>query len=103
MRPEQAASDARWRIRPGVALSLHDWPDEGSVAFDDLSGQIIELDVLAGAVLACLECGPQSIEAIAGALAADLQQRADDDFRVAVGQVVEQFHHLGWVGPIIDA
>lgn len=100
--PEPGGPGARWRIRPLVALTCRDWPDEGSVAFDELSGQIIELDVLGAAVMACLEAGPHTVEAIADALAADLGHAADDDFRTAVGEVVEQFQRLGWVGPIID-
>lgn len=90
-----------WRVRPLVGLSWHEWPDEGAVAFDDTSGQIIELDVLGAAVMACLESQPATIDTIAQLLAADLGQQADDEFRSAVADIVEQFRHLGWVDPII--
>jgi PqqD family protein of HPr-rel-A system len=92
---------APWRVRPLVSLTWHEWRDEGSVAFDETSGQIIELDTLAGAVMACLEAGPGTVAAIADALAADLGLASDDEFRHAVDQIVEQFHHLGWVDQII--
>lgn len=102
MTPEPAsAAGALWRVRPLVALNWHEWPDEGSVAFDDTSGQLVELDELGGAVMACLEAAPHRIDDIASTLAADLGQVPDEPFRDAVAQVVQQFQQLGWVDPII--
>lgn len=96
-----SAARAPWRVRPLVSLTWHEWP-EGSVAFDEVSGQIVEFDVLAAAVMACLEASPTAIPDIAETLAADLGQHSDDEFLAVIGQIVEQFHRLGWVEPIIS-
>lgn len=92
--------DARWALRPLVRLSWHEWP-EGSVAFDETSGQIVEFDPLGAAVMACIELTPRSIPSLAAELAADLGHAADAEFTAAVRHVVEQFRELGWVEPII--
>lgn len=96
-----ALTTTPWRLRRHIQLTWHEWPDEGSVVFEQQSGQLVELDLLGGAVMACIEAAPASIAEIAEALAADLGQAPDDPFRVAIGDIVEQFHHLGWVDPII--
>jgi hypothetical protein len=98
----QALTTTPWRLRRHIQLTWHDWPDEGSVVFEQRSGQLVELDLLGGAVMACIEGGAISVDAMAEALATDLGQTADDAFRVAIGEIVEQFHHLGWVDPIMN-
>ena len=98
----QAAADPPWRVRPLVSLVWHEWP-EGSVAFDEVSGQIVEFDPLAAAVMACIEAEPVGTSAIAEMLAADLTQPCDDEFRAVIVGIVEQFHRLGWVDSIIGA
>jgi PqqD family protein of HPr-rel-A system len=93
--------DALWAVRPLVSLTWHEW-DEGSVVFEATSGQIVEFDVLGAAVMACLEVAPRSVASMAEELAADLGHAADAEFRGVVGQIVEQFHRLGWAQPIIQ-
>ena len=101
--PEVAPpADAVWTVRPLVALTWHEW-DEGSVVFEATSGQIVEFDVLGAAVMACLEVEPRSVASMAEELAADLGQAPDEEFRGVIGQIVEQFHRLGWAEPIIRA
>lgn len=97
----EPATEVRWALRPLIDLSWHDWAGEGSVAFDNLSGQIVECDVLGAALMACLESAPASVAELADSLASDLGQSPDDEFRAAVATNVEQFRLLGWVDPII--
>jgi PqqD family protein of HPr-rel-A system len=93
---------AVWAVRSLVALTWHEW-DEGSVVFEATSGQIVEFDVLGAAVMACLEVGPRSVASMSEELAADLGQAPDEEFQAVIGQIVEQFHRLGWAEPIISA
>ena len=101
MPESRAAAGALWQLRPLLNLSWHDWAEEGSVAFDETSGQIVEVDVLRGALLARLEEDTASIEMLASELAADLGQVSDAEFQATVAHVVEQFQRLGWLAPIM--
>lgn len=91
-----------WGLNPVVRLHWRDWGDD-SIAFEERSGQLFQMDALAAAAMACLEEQPLTEQQVAQALASDLGQAVDDELRDTVSEIVAYFHRLGWVEPIISA
>lgn len=88
-------------MSPLAVLSWRSW-GEDYLAFEARSGQLVELDVLAAAAMACLEESQRTVAELTDELARDLGQHADAELVDAVEQIVRQFRRLGWVEAIID-
>ncbi len=88
-----------WRLNPLIELRWHDWGDD-SVVHEARSGQLFQLDALSAAVMACFEAGIGGESEVLAALRADLGD-ADAELPDTVAALVEQFHRLGWLEPII--
>jgi len=96
------AAAPAWGLNPVVRLHWRNWGDD-SIAFEERSGQLFQLDALSAAAMACLEERAQTLAEVVDALAADLQQAPDAELHDTVGEIVAYFHRLGWVEPIISA
>lgn len=90
----------RWRVNPTVQLHWRDWGD-ASVAFEAISGETHLFDPLAAAVMACIEGGETSREALVATLAGDLELTDNHTLSVAVCEVLDRLKKLGWITPVL--
>ena len=98
---EQAMPACRWSPNPLIEPLWHDW-GEDSVVLEARSGQLFQFDALSAAVMACFEAGATHIEDVIADLARDLGVAPDGELADTVRTLVQEFHRLGWLEPIID-
>jgi len=81
-----------------IQLHWRDW-GESSVAFESVSGETHLFDPLAAAVMACIEGGETSREALVATLTEDLELTDNHTLSVAVCEVLDRLKKLGWINP----
>jgi hypothetical protein len=96
------AVDAVWRAAPLIELHWRDW-GEDSVVLEARSGQLFQFEPLPAALMAFFEEAPQPLDAVIAQLAGDLGIAPDEEFRDTVLGLVQEFHGLGWLEPIIGS
>ncbi len=91
---------AGWHKSPRHALHWAEWGAD-SVVYDGWSGRTHQFPPLAAAVMACFEEQPCTLPDLAAQLG--LQDTPDlpldDEVRLALRSVVNQFCDLGWIEP----
>lgn len=91
---------SRWALNPLIEPHWHDWGQD-SVVLEARSGQLFQFDALSAAVMACFEDGATELDEVIADLARDLDAASDGEFGDTVRALVEEFHRLGWLEPII--
>lgn len=89
-----------WKIRSVLEMHWREW-GEDSVVFEARSGQIFQFDALSSAVIGCLEAKPLTTSEVCATLAQDLEGSPADELDTAIVQIVNDFHRLGWLEPIM--
>jgi hypothetical protein len=89
-----------WKVREAVEFHWRDWGGD-SVVYEARSGQILQFDPLAAAVMGCFEEAPLTASDVCANLANDIGGAASPDFSATVGHIVDSFRRLGWLEPII--
>lgn len=68
--------------------------------FEECSGDILQLDPLSAAVMACVEVGVTTLADLGSTLAGDLGVAADGHFLDSLCTVLERLRRLGWIEPL---
>lgn len=65
-----------------------------------MSGQLVQFNALAAAVMACLEESPHNAVALGSSIASDLALPLDAGLGLFIEHVVQAFAELGWIEPV---
>jgi len=81
-----------------VRLNWRSWGAE-SVAFEATSGEMVVVDALEAAVMACFEASPQDLDSLTEELAADMMLPADPALAERIQAIITAFVDRGWLEP----